>query len=219
MLNILFFFPPQFLRRSPRIYTRWNRDSSIEGSRKRAKGTFKFTYTVSTVFTMRMFMFYLFNQRQKCLKHLIFQGHLKSSCLMDRPSIPVLFQSMLISFSSKQVALIIRSWWFGKEWRDSRRECWGKLLVPKTEHWAVVSVINQGLTSGFQGLFWPTQLAPLVILLPLWVYSPWFRSSVSLVQLSPQRGKGILLSWDESRALHSSRYFNPLRRKRPFGVT
>ena len=63
-------------------------------------------------------MFYLFNQKQKCLKHLIFQGHLKSSCLTDRPSIPVLFQNMLISFSSKQVALITRSWWFGKEWRQ-----------------------------------------------------------------------------------------------------
>lgn len=37
---------------------------------------------------------------------------------MAGPLILVLFQNRLISFSSKQVARIRRSWWFGKEWRQ-----------------------------------------------------------------------------------------------------
>ena len=75
----------------------------------------------------------------------------------------------------------------------------GKLVAPKTEHWAVVSVGDQGLTSGFRGLFWPTQLATLVILLPLWVYPSWFRSQVSWDSLA-LNVEGILCS-DEPKAL------------------
>lgn len=58
----------------------------------------------------------------------IFQDQLKSFCLMDGPLFPVLFQNMLISFSSKQVAFIGRNWWFDKElrlWERILREATG----------------------------------------------------------------------------------------------
>lgn len=47
---------------------------------------------------------------------------------MDGPLFPVLFQNMLISFSSKQVAFIGRNWWFDKElrlWERILREATG----------------------------------------------------------------------------------------------
>lgn len=37
-----FLFPPQFPRKSPMIYTKLNRGSSVEGSRKKAKEDFGF---------------------------------------------------------------------------------------------------------------------------------------------------------------------------------
>ena len=115
MVNILYFFSPLSSSEGLQGFHQVELGASIESGQKRAEGD------LSLLVLSELFLPWKCSRFTCLIKDMfktIFQGHLKSSYLMAGPVILVLFQNTLISFSSKQVALITRSWWFGKEWRQ-----------------------------------------------------------------------------------------------------
>lgn len=69
-----FLSPPLFLRRSPKNIHQIEQGSSVEGSRKRARGTLALP-TLSELFLVWVCSYFTY-KRQKCSRHLIFQSHL-----------------------------------------------------------------------------------------------------------------------------------------------